>query len=56
MKLIAFLLVLLLFMFIGFMVGFGCAAVAHASIMRGLTYGHAFTVDGKRYRAIEVDQ
>jgi hypothetical protein len=56
MKLIAFLLALLLFLAIGFMVGFTLAALAHTNIMRGIAEGNAFTVGDKKYRAIEVDR
>lgn len=56
MKLIAFIIAMLLFMFIGFMVGFILAAAAHTNIMRGIAQGNAFTVGDKKYRAVEVDQ
>ena len=55
MKLIAFVLALLLFMFAGFLFGVGCAAGAHTSIMRGIACGNTFTVDGKQYRGVEVE-
>lgn len=56
MKLIAFLLALLLFMAIGFMVGFVLADSAHAKLLLKIANGDAFWVGNIKYRAVEVEK